>query len=211
MLPIAVGTSYFFNNILVDKYLANGKYQLFALYLFYSIVVSLWLEMILVLIAFIFLANYRFPGLYPPTDNILQMGIVLYLIVFADGFRITFLKFKKQQQLLVKLENAGKTDHIIIVVDRRQVMVMLKELLFVESLGDYLKVHTEKGTFITREKISHIADRLPRNFIRIHRSYLVNSSRIHAFSKETVTMNGQELPISRTYKSKVLDYLTAGN
>ncbi|MGK7369431.1 MAG: LytTR family transcriptional regulator DNA-binding domain-containing protein, partial [Candidatus Halalkalibacterium sp. M3_1C_030] len=55
----------------------------------------------------------------------------------------------------------------------------------------------------TQERISHIIKELPENFIRIHRSFIVNSRRVDFFSKTDLEINGTTLPISRTFKNMV--------
>ena len=207
MLPIAVATSYVFNNFLVDRYLQKGRYLKFTLYLIYTFIISLWLEMIMVLIAFVFLANYHYTSLPFPTNNILLLGFVLYVIVFADGFRCTYIKFKKQQLRLDQLQQQNQESSINITVDRKRVKINYSDLLYIESLGDYVKIHTAEKVFITREKISKLANRLPVNFLRIHRSFLVNSSKIEHFTRESIKIHGQELPVSRSYKVKAIEFL----
>ena len=59
LLPIVIGTTYFFNLYLVPKYLLKAKYRQFGLYFFYMLVVSLYLEMLVSLLAFVVLADMR--------------------------------------------------------------------------------------------------------------------------------------------------------
>lgn len=207
MLPIAIATSYFFNNYLVPRYLYTGRYLRFALYFIYTIIISLWLEMIVVVIAFIVLANYQYAALHPQSKSIVQMGVLLYLIVFVDGFRVNFIHLRKQQQQLKQMEHQQRDDFIIFKVNRKNVQITLADIFLIESLSDFVKVHTLKQTYITREKISSLALKLPPYFLRTHRSYLVNTHKIASYNKESMVVNDQKIPISRTYKAKVLQFL----
>lgn len=97
---------------------------------------------------------------------------------------------------------------INIKADRTTVKVRLADILFIESLSDYVKVHTSGRTLISRQRISHLAETLaPHQFIRIHRSFLVPIPRITAFTAEEVQLGSRTLPISRTYKQAVLERL----
>ena len=59
--------------------------------------------------------------------------------------------------------------------DRKMVKINFDEIRYVESLSDYIKIHSADKTITTRETISNIETRLPaKNFLRIHRSYIVN-------------------------------------
>ena len=60
----------------------------------------------------------------------------------------------------------------------------------------------------SKEKISHMEKYLPEGFIRIHRSFIVNRSKISTFSREYVMVGGKELPISRSFKKEVLESLS---
>ncbi len=92
--------------------------------------------------------------------------------------------------------------------DRKVLKLPLDLILFVESLKDYVKIHLENETIITKEKISALEDKLPESqFVRTHRSFLVSVRHIKAFTAETVEIGKHEIPIGRTYKNSVLSFL----
>ena len=100
------------------------------------------------------------------------------------------------------------TDFLFIRADRKMVEVDFKDINYVESLGDYLKVHLTDKTIITRDTISNIEAKLPHSqFIRIHRSYIVAIAHIKSFTSEFIEVDKKALPISRSYKSSVLKKL----
>ncbi|MBI2729625.1 MAG: response regulator transcription factor [Sphingobacteriales bacterium] len=93
--------------------------------------------------------------------------------------------------------------------DRKNLKVSLNDILYIESLKDYIKVITINKTIITKQSISSIEEMLPKeNFIRIHRSYIVSLNKIESYTNELIGIAKLELPISRMYKlevSKVLN------
>ncbi|MDZ7607242.1 MAG: LytTR family DNA-binding domain-containing protein [Cyclobacteriaceae bacterium] len=92
--------------------------------------------------------------------------------------------------------------------DRKVVKVYLNEILFIESLKDYVRIHLDGEIIITKEKISSLENLLPESeFIRTHRSYLVSVSRIRAFTTEIIEIKNHEIPIGRTFKNSVLSFL----
>ncbi len=96
-------------------------------------------------------------------------------------------------------------EYIIIRSERKMVKINLSEMLYVESLSDYLKVYTETKMIITRETITNIDAKLPSNsFIRIHRSYIVSINYINSYTSEFVEINEKAIPISRSYRSSFL-------
>lgn len=92
--------------------------------------------------------------------------------------------------------------------DRKVVKVMLSDILFIESLKDYVKIHLDGEMIITKEKISHLEEKLPeKSFIRTHRSFIVAVNKIRAFTAETIEIENHEIPIGRTYKNSVFGFL----
>lgn len=101
-----------------------------------------------------------------------------------------------------------KSDFIFVRSDRKMVRISFSEILFVESLSDYIKIHLQDKTVITRETISNIEARLPqKDFIRVHRSFIVSMAHIDSFTNEDIEIGKNEIPISRSYKNEVLERL----
>lgn len=92
--------------------------------------------------------------------------------------------------------------------DRKMVKVYLDDILYVESLKDYIKVFTTSKQIITKQAISALEDMLPSSqFLRIHRSYLVGLNKIDSFTADDIQIGEKELPIGRMYHHEVLKAL----
>ena len=92
--------------------------------------------------------------------------------------------------------------------DRKMIKIDFNKILFVESLGDYVKIFTQTNTIVTRETISNLELKLPSNkFIRIHRSYIISLKEITSYTNEFIEINKKAIPISRSYKESVLQKL----
>lgn len=116
--------------------------------------------------------------------------------------------YREQHLQKQVLSQAGtKSDFIFLKIDRKMHKIDFNKILWIESLSDYLKIETTEGTKITRETISGLEAKLPNNFLRIHRSFIVALKRIDRYSTEEVIVNGKSLPISRSYKEDVLKKL----
>jgi len=97
-------------------------------------------------------------------------------------------------------------------VDRRMVKVFLDDILYVESLKDYIKIVTSTKAIVTKQPISSLEELLPADsFIRIHRSYIVALSKINSFNADSVEIKKTELPIGRLYKHDVNKLLNASS
>ena len=210
LLPIAIVTTYFFNLFLVPKYLQANQYKTFALYFFYMLVVSLYGEMLVALFSFISLAEMNTEVVNLEGISIFILGITLYLIVFSTSFIQLFIQFQKKEKLIATLKNDKKKneqENILIRVDRKNVLIPLMEVEYIESLNDCVKIVTTESEFLTREKITSLHKKLPTRFVRIHRSFLVNSEKVTSFTTTQLKTSASSLPISRTYKKEALNAL----
>ena len=122
-------------------------------------------------------------------------------------------KFLEERQALVPGNSEEikdeKEDSIFVRSDRKMVKVNFRDINYIESLGDYIKIHLdEQRTLITRESISNIEARLPKeDFIRTHRSFIVSMKKIESFTSELIGIGSVEIPISRSYHHAVLERL----
>jgi len=89
-------------------------------------------------------------------------------------------------------------------IDRKMVKIAWDDILYIESIKDYIKVVTRTRTVISKQPISSLEETLPRDaFVRTHRSYIVSLSKIESYTSELIEIAGQELPISRMYRLDV--------
>lgn len=211
LLPVVIGTCYFFNLFLVDRYLVTKQYKLFGLYAVYMLIVSLYLEMVVIVLAFIFLAEYSLNNIDPISTDIFVLAITLYLIVFFYSFLYLIQKTQQKDNALNELREEKEKYEIgsfIVRSDRQNKQIAFDQVLYIESLADYVNIHlVNNESILTKEKISTLANRLPDRFVRIHRSFLINIEAVSSFSKETVTISNQVLILSRTYKTAALERL----
>jgi DNA-binding LytR/AlgR family response regulator len=95
--------------------------------------------------------------------------------------------------------------------NRKTHKVFLSEIRFIESMGEYIKVHTGEKQLMTRCSLSTIERALPGDhFIRSHNSFIISVDRITAFTASTIEIGDKEVPISRKYKNQVLKSLNDG-
>ena len=206
LLPIVLGTSYFFNNLLVPRFFLNRKYLQFGIYTFFTIIVSLYLEMVVLMFSFIYLGNFSFQNLGPNASDTILLGVVLYLLVFMGSFILLIRQIKEKQQTISQLledkVKAGKA-FLEITSNRRTAKIPFGKILYIESLADYIKIHTTDGQIVSKEKISSLASRLPDLFLRIHRSFIINKDMVKSISYTEVMVGDVSLSIGRNYRKNV--------
>jgi len=92
-------------------------------------------------------------------------------------------------------------------MNKKHHKIMFADILYAESLKDYVRVHTIDSSITTKDKISDFEKKLPSSFIRTHRSYIVNSEKITAFTAQDIEIGNIEVPIGISYKQNVLKAL----
>jgi len=111
---------------------------------------------------------------------------------------------------LIELERKSGIDSIYLRINRKQVRIVLDEILYIESDKDYVKIIMQDKVHVCRQTISAIEDMIDKNeFVRIHRSFIVSISKIKSYTHELVEINKKELPIGRFYLKHFLK--TVGN
>ena len=99
-------------------------------------------------------------------------------------------------------------NHIFVRADRKMVKINFKDILFIESIGDYIKIHLENKSVVTRESITNIEALLPRDsFLRTHRSFIISADKIDSFTSEYIDIGKNQVPVSRSYRDEVLKKL----
>jgi len=109
----------------------------------------------------------------------------------------------------VTAENKNKTGQgsdscIYFRSDRKMVKVQFEDILYIESIKDYIKVVTIAQTILTKQSISSMEENLPKEkFIRIHRSYIVSLHKIESYTHDLIWVAKTELPVSRMYRHEL--------
>jgi two-component system LytT family response regulator len=95
-------------------------------------------------------------------------------------------------------------------VNKVMVKVMFDDILYVESMREYVYIHLPDNKVITKIGIGEFEKLLTRNFLRVHRSFLVNTHKITAYTAEEIFINKISIPIGTNYKKLVESTLFVG-
>ncbi|MFD2564746.1 LytR/AlgR family response regulator transcription factor [Aquimarina rubra] len=137
---------------------------------------------------------------------------------------IEFSRFLKSIHKFLKLSTVTSTpltslsDHneeanyqdifMYLKVEKKMQKIFLKDILFIESLKNYIKVKTMDREIIAYKSISSIESLLPDSrFLRVHRSFIVGIDYINSFSTTEIELKGIKIPVGRNYKESVKDTL----
>lgn len=98
------------------------------------------------------------------------------------------------------LLNLKKEPHIFLKIDKKMTKFFLKDILFIESLKDYIKLYTITGNHITYMSLTSIIKELPSdNFIRVHKSYAIAINKVKSIEGNTIEIDSKRIPMGRNY------------
>ncbi len=101
-------------------------------------------------------------------------------------------------------QKPSEREYLFFNVSKKKVKIFLDEILYIESLKEYIRVCTRQKTIITKFQLGEIEEILSKNnFLRVHRSFIVAKDKIDAFTATDVEVSGKQLPIGRSYKDVV--------
>ncbi|MDX2049270.1 MAG: LytTR family DNA-binding domain-containing protein [Chitinophagaceae bacterium] len=141
-----------------------------------------------------------------------NLDVVDYLVkpVSLERFIKACNKARELYQLKLQGNNQAQdkpADFIFVNVDYSLLKVVIDDIMWVEGLKDYIKIHLKSSSrpVITRMTMKSIEEQLPAaKFIRIHKSYIVAVAFITSVRKSTVMIGPEELPVSDTYQEALM-------
>lgn len=94
-----------------------------------------------------------------------------------------------------------------IISNRKKVRIPYDEIIYIESLADYIMIYTDNNEVRSKMKISAISKELPDLFVRIHRSFIVNKEKVTAIRSGELEIGEKVFTISRSYQKEVRERL----
>ena len=198
--PFALGLlmgSLFLPGTFIVKYLLpkalkeKGRRRILSsVFLFSGVAV---LEFLLIVSVHIWISDHTYPSIAGILVNPMFMAVVITLLCLGDWYLSGYLSAALPQDRTVTF-----------ISDRHKVSLLHSEIIYVESNDREVSVvATEGRVFRNKTGISQWESILGDDFIRIHRSYIVNRASITSIDKEYVWMGDTQLPISRKYYRSV--------
>lgn len=100
------------------------------------------------------------------------------------------------------------TDKIAIKADKKHILLSLDEILYFESLGNYVKVWKDDGFLLTPRTLTSFEEQLPSTFVRIHKSFILNKKYVNYLEGNMAFLkNEQQIPVGKNYKATIKQIL----
>lgn len=116
--------------------------------------------------------------------------------------KLKLINSKKDYAAPVVIPNGD--NYMFVRVNNKIVKLCFKDILYIESFKEYIKIFTTDKMIITKYQVGLIEENLPKgDFIRIHRSFIAAKDKIEAYSSSEIQIGNKQLPIGRSYKEAV--------
>ncbi len=124
---------------------------------------------------------------------------------------ITFIRFSQAIDKYFRLHrkresvalDSTKEKTVFIKSGAKTYQLAESEILFVESIRDYVKLHKVDGTsLLLKYKISQLDQELSKNFVRVHKSFLINKTKISSYTAAEIEIGATIIPIGAQYKEQ---------
>lgn len=151
-----------------------------------------------------------------------ELGIVFcsaYSQFVSDSYEIEALdyllkpvSFERFLKSVTKIRSHHAKYHnpesILIRVDKAWVKLRYNDILYIEGMGDYVKIHTQNGNHVTQMTMKQLVEDLPSEiFFRSQKSYIVQKSAIDAIHGNRIAIGSQLIPVSPNYKDELLNWV----
>jgi len=196
---------------LFPRFLLKKKYGKFVLlYILLLIAVTVFIQRVFFfyIIQPTYLQNFKSSNFFAITEIMNTLLDVNIAIIIPFGYAF-FKSWQKTNQKTIELEKKqleyiNGDEFIYFKVEKSLQKIFIKDIIFIESLKNYIKVKTTEREIIVYKSISSIQESLPKEkFLRVHRSYIVNLDFIDSFSPSKLDLKGVTIPIGRKYKAEV--------
>jgi two-component system, LytTR family, response regulator len=137
-----------------------------------------------------------------------DLNVIDYLLkpVSYDRFLQAVDKLLSTEKM--KMDEQENKKFIYLNINKKVHKIFISDIIYVESVKDYLTIHSTSGDIVAKHTISSFENLLPQNeFVRIHRSFIVSVSKIRGFNAHTIDVGKKELPIGQNYHARVFEKL----
>ena len=144
-----------------------------------------------------------------------EHNVIDYLLkpVSFDRFYKAVLKvqevFKEQAFTKVITAEEKSDDFLFVKTDGKLIKVNLNDLQFVEGLKDYLYLHLKNEKLIVLDTLKDFELKLPNNFMRVHKSYIVRLDQIQSIERSRIFIQNKIIPVGDTYKERFQQWVNS--
>jgi DNA-binding LytR/AlgR family response regulator len=136
-----------------------------------------------------------------------ELEVMDYLVkpITQERFMKAISRFTFAQAERPAVESSWDSAYIFLKAGKGLTKIYLKDILYIEGLRDFIRVHTAERVFVASERLSYMEEKLPeKQFARVHKSFIVALGKINSLQAEQVMVGAVAIPIGRVFKNEFL-------
>lgn len=116
-----------------------------------------------------------------------------------------FVKAINRLQDVLRVSSKGEAPFIMLQADKKFHKVNIEDILFLEAMGDYVKVYVQGKTLIVHQTLQRLSEQLPPQlFYRVHKSYVISLNKLEYVEGNQIIIKSHHVPIGQTYRNEFL-------
>ncbi len=135
-----------------------------------------------------------------------EFDVTDYLIKPVENYARFLKAVNKASDNILQKRNSSNSKSLFVKVDSLLVNLDIDSILYAEAYGDYVKIHTDTKTHVVYSKFKNVEEKLlPNNFVRVHRSFIVQLDKIRNIDQGNLQVGDKIIPVSNSYKAALLE------
>lgn len=137
-----------------------------------------------------------------------ELSITDYLLKPFTFNRFLHAVNKAQENIVLRSTDQSAPEFIFVKTENRLEKIMIDEILYIEGMRDYLKIHTVGKKIMTLQSFSEFEKLIPANLVcRVHKSYMVSLNKIESIERSRIKIGQELIPVSETYKEAFYQHI----
>jgi len=132
--------------------------------------------------------------------NSYEVNTIDYLLKPITYTRFLQAATKVKTLIEKELQEANDTSYVFVKSGKKMIQISWDDIYFIEALKEYVSIVTPKQKVLVYKRMSEIEAIHPKNFKRVHNSFIVNLDKVEKVEDQTIYIFNQQIPISRSYK-----------
>ena len=132
-----------------------------------------------------------------------ELEAVDYLLKPFSFDRFLTAISRVKDRLTVSKSDSSVDNVLMVKVDKKLFRIPHSDITYIESLRDFVRIHTDNGPFISSETLRNLLKVLPQIFVRIHKSYIINFSKVEFLEGNQLSIANKKLPIGQAYRAEI--------
>ena len=135
-----------------------------------------------------------------------ELEVVDYLLkpITFERFLKAINRFQRNHfSLTPSIQKEEKQAFIYVKSNRKTIKLRINEIRYIEGMNNYIKIYCGEKIHIVYASLSYILKELSIDFIRVHKSFIINKNYVSAFSQEQIELDKKQIPVGFTFRKKL--------